>query len=318
MTGIALIGCGKWGKNYLNTIDAIPNARLLYVCDLHQEAQQLVKLNFPDIKVVEDYQIVLQDSAVKAVIIATPPLSHYEIAANCMTNGKAVLIEKPITTNVAETIGLMKIANETNQILMTGHLMLYHPAVETIKNYISEGVLGDIKFLSFERANANIFRRDIDVIGDLSIHDLAVLLYLLEQQPQWVSACGIKVADDLPIGTVSIDIGFSDNTMAHIQGNWHYHKKTRSASVLGTRGMMNFDDTEEINKKLTFITSEGEIRRLIIDKQQPLNRQCEHFINCVCNKTSPRTGSDNALKVMKLIDAIMLSIMKKRTIYLKE
>lgn len=316
MIGIALIGCGKWGKNYLKTLDAMPEARLLYVCDLSQEAQQMVTINFPKIKVVGDYRIALKDSAVKAMIIATPPLFHYEIAANCMTNGKAVLIEKPVTTSVAETAQLVNIAKKTKQVMMTGHLMQYHPAVEVIKNYISQGVFGDIKFLAFERTNANIFRQDIDVLGDLSVHDLAVLLYLLEQQPKWVSAYGIKAAEDLPMGIVSIDIGFSDNTLAHIHGNWHYHKKTRNTSVIGTEGRANFDDTEEQNKKLIFIPNKKKVSHVKIEGKEPLYKQCDHFINCVSNGLSPRSGPDDALKVMKVMEAVVLSIMEKRTIYL--
>ncbi|MEG6616327.1 Gfo/Idh/MocA family oxidoreductase [Peptococcaceae bacterium 1198_IL3148] len=315
MTGIALIGCGKWGKNYLKTLDALPDARLLYVCDLSEEARQRVTLNFPNVKVVEDYRIALSDSEVAAVIIATPPLSHFEIAANCMTNGKAVLIEKPIASDVAETVKLANIAKQTGQVMMTGHLMLYHPAVEAMKSFIDKGIFGDIKYVTFERTNFNIYRQDIDVLGDLSVHDLAVLLYLFEQQPQWVSAHGISMGTELPMGIVSIDIGFADNALAHIHANWHYHKKTRNISLIGTNGKAIFDDTAEQNRKLTLI-SDGKIRPQVIEEKEPLSSQCAHFINCVRNNAPARSGPENALQVMRLMETIIFSIIKQRTIYL--
>ncbi|MBM7855537.1 putative dehydrogenase [Desulfohalotomaculum tongense] len=316
MIGIALIGCGVWGSAYLRTLNAMPEANLLYVCDQKRAVREMVAAKFPHIKVTGSYHPLLNDSDVQAVIIATPPHSHYEIAADCLTNGKAVLVEKPTTTNMKDTEKLVRLAQENKQILMTGHLMEYHPAVEILKNHISRGAFGDIKFLNFERTNCSVYRKDVSVLWDLTVHDLTIMFYLLESKPVWVSARGIKWNEDLPMGILLVSCGFSDHTLVHIHNNWHYSQKIRRLNIVGTEMMAEFDDTRKPGPKLTFLRPNAGVQNVAVPVEKPLQRQCAHFLNCVRRKKQPRSGGAGALRVIKMMEAIESSVLKKQIVYL--
>lgn len=314
MTGIALIGCGKWGINYLRTLQTVTEAELLYVCDLDQSKRSEITARYPEIRVVDNYQTILRDTSVQGVIIATPPDSHYQLAINCLNSGKAVLVEKPVTDSYQAAEKLVEVVGQSGQILMVGHLMQYHPGVELIKQYYDQGVLGELKFLDFTRTNCQIYRKDVNVLADLAIHDLAVLLYLLEEEPLWVRAMGIKWQPELPLGSVVITVGFASGVLAHIHANWHYPIKQRRISVIGVQGLVEFDDVTAVPYSLALINATGEKSYAVPDLAQPLYRQCIHFINCINNGSSPRSDAKSALKVMKLLEAVERSLATQSTV----
>lgn len=313
---VALIGCGAWGSAYLRTINSMSAIKKVYVCELDRNIRERIALDYPTNEVLDDYFRILDDPTIEAVIIATPPNTHYEIAVNCLTHGKSVLVEKPITTKVEDAKKLIEIAELNQQILMTGHIMEYHPAVEKLKEYIKEGHLGEVQFINFERTNTNIYRVDVNVISDLTVHDLTILFYLLEEQPKWVMAQGIRWEDHLPVGTVLINMSFDNNILVHIHTNWHYPVKSRKFSLVGKKAMAVFDDTLEFGNKLKLIDEEGKVQYISILREQPLIRQCEHFTHCVRYKKQPRSDGWDALRVMKVMHALEKSLETKNVVYL--
>ncbi len=308
MLEIALIGCGAWGSSYLKTLSTMPDVKLAYVCDLNQDVIQKVNRINSQAKVITDYHRLLNDRDVRAVVIATPPPSHYQIAADCLSGGKSVLIEKPMTTDLKDAEKLVELAEQTGQVLMTGHLMEYHPAVELLKEFIRQGMFGEIKFLNFERTNFNVYRHDVNVLWDLAVHDLTVLSYLLDREPKGCWAKGINWQGKLPLGTALISLKYADGILAHIHANWHYCKKARQFTVVGTKMAAVFDDTRDFDKKLLLIEANGAQRYVQVPPVQPLYLQCAHFIDCIVNNKSPRTGGANALKIMKQIEQIQKSL----------
>lgn len=317
MTGIALIGCGKWGINYLRTLQNITEAELLYVCDSDQSKINELAALYPEINMVDDYHSVLGDSRVHGVIIATPPNTHYQLAMDSLKSGKAVLVEKPLADSYNSAKKLAAMAEQSGQILMVGHLMQYHPGVELIKKYYDQGILGELKFLNFIRTNCQIYRTDVNVLADLAVHDLSVLLYLLGEQPQWVHAVGTKWKPNLPLGSVVIVMGFASGLLAHVHSNWHYPIKQRRISVIGDQKLVEFDDGKTIPYSVALIDTTGEKTYVKPDLTQPLHQQCKHFIQCINTGTSPRSDSKSALRVMKLLEAVECSIATQTTVKCK-
>ncbi|WP_031515095.1 Gfo/Idh/MocA family protein [Desulfofalx alkaliphila] len=317
MIGIALIGCGAWGSAYLRTLTKIKGANLLYVCDKNLATLEAVAQRHPRVITTDNYKLILRDPKVQAVIVATPAVTHYSIAADCLANDKAVLVEKPITDNVKDAKDLVRLSVAKDQILMIGHLMEYHPAVERLKEYVRAGAFGSLKYIHCERTNCNVSRQDINVISDLAVHDFTVLLYLLDSRPRWVSARGRKWLDGSPLATVLIDMGFPNDLLVHLHTNWHYPLKTRKISIIGDKMMALFDDTRRENEKLT-ILREGkkELENIILPRETPLYRQCTHFVDCVIEHRQPRTCGSDAIRVMELIEAIEQAIETNSTVYL--
>ena len=288
----------------------------MYVCDLDQSKRSEIIAHYPQLKVVDNYQTILCDPQVRGVIIATPPESHYQLAVNCLKSGKAVLVEKPVTDSYQSAHKLMEVADQSGQVLMVGHLMQYHPGVELIKQYYDQGMLGELKFLDFNRTNCQIYRTDVNVLADLAIHDLAVLLYLLEEEPLWVRAVGIKWQPDLPLGSVVITVNFASGVLANVHANWHYPIKQRRISIIGDQGLVEFDDVA-VPYSVALINATGEKSYLTPDMAKPLHRQCIHFINCINSGAAPRSDSKSALKVMKLLEAVERSLATQSTVRCK-
>ncbi len=311
-----MIGCGAWGESYLRTLITIPDIKLTYVCDLNQHVLQKVNSLSSQIKVVEDYHALLDDKRLNAVIIATPPPSHYQIAADCLMCGKAVLIEKPMTTNLEDAEKLVRLGEKKGQVLMTGHLMKYHPAVKVLKEYIAQGRFGEIRFLNFERTNFNYYRQDVNVLWDLAVHDLTVLNYLIESDPNWLWAKGNSWRQDLPLGTALVSLGFENGLLAQIHADWHYYKKSRHFAVVGTKMTAVFDDTEDYEHKLLLIESNSKRCYLQVPCTEPLYLQCSHFIDCVRSNKLPLSAGRNALKIMNMIELTEKSLHNNQVIYL--
>ncbi|MBO8137434.1 MAG: Gfo/Idh/MocA family oxidoreductase [Desulfotomaculum sp.] len=315
MIGTALIGCGAWGSAYLRTLSAMPEADLLYVCDSNKEVQKKLALAYPQIKVISDYQNLLNDPEVQAVIIATPPGSHYQIAADCLTSGKSILVEKPITTNLDDAKKLVKLAWDTGRVLMPGHLMVYHPAIEIVKDYIERDVFGEIKFMHFQRTNINKYREDVNVLWDLTIHDLYIMFYLLQDVPVRVYARGMKWKEDLPMGVMLVDCEFSDNILVHIHSSWHSTGKKRRLCVVGTELMAEFNGTASVDKNLILVRPDGHTEEVYLPKEEPLYRQCKHFLQCIQQDKQPLSNGVDAVLITDLMEKIDYSLALRKAVY---
>lgn len=306
MTGLGLVGCGNWGFNYLKTLSQIPEAKLLYVCDLHDDNLKKVSTTYPHLKTTKYYQILLEDDSVDGVIIATPPDTHFPIVVDFLERNKAVLVEKPITLSYDNTVNLIAMAQKNNTILMAGHLMEYHPVVVKLHEYISKEIFGKIRYISLDRAGLG--KNRMDVLWDLAVHDLSIISYLINKNPLWVSAQGKSFLQDNIHDLVTITMEFPDDLFVQIHANSIYPQKTRQMVIAGDILVAVLDDTRD-NYKLQLIPYDGDIILPKIDTNLPLTLQCKHFINCIQSNVSPKTGSTDILWVMKLVDLIKQSLL---------
>jgi len=185
---IGVLGLGYWGPNHVRNLQELTFVRQITACDLAVDRLERVARRFPAVHATTDYEAVLADDSIDAVVIATPVVSHYQLAAAALAAGKHVLVEKPLTASSLDALGLIKQAKAADRVLMPGHTFIYSPPVEKIKSLMDSGDLGEIYFVSTSRVNLGLHQPDASVAWDLGPHDFSILRHLLDQSPSHVSA----------------------------------------------------------------------------------------------------------------------------------
>ena len=186
---VAVIGCGLWGRNIVRNFY---NLEVLdTVCDLDTENLQKIKEQYPDVHTTSDFDEILNNDEITAVAVVTPSHTHFKLVKQVLETGRHVYVEKPISTSAKEAEELKKLADEKGLVLMVGHLLLYHPAVNRLKMLVDEGDLGEVVYAQSDRLNVNYFKNDRSVMWDLAPHDVSMMAYVIGQEPkQVISAVG--------------------------------------------------------------------------------------------------------------------------------
>ena len=320
---VAVIGAGYWGKNLVRNFSAMENVKVAYVCDRDAAVRTRLQADYATPAFVENPSDVLQDKTVDAVVVATETPSHYEIARHALNAGKHVYIEKPMAQTSAEAEELVLLADKNNVKLMTGHLLMYHPAFEYVKNLIDDGALGKIYYLYSTRVNLGIIRTEENAFESLAPHDLSIALWYLGGTPTAVSATGASYLQKGIYDVVFATVYFDDGRIAHLHTSWLDPHKTRSVTVVGDKKMAVIDDvanTEKVrlyDKGVNIIPGEkrhaeytqamnirsGDIQIPHIPSGEPLARECRHFIDCIVNDSAPLSDGRNGLAVVRILEA---------------
>jgi len=310
--GIALIGCGYWGKNLARNISGIKGFSLKMVYDLNEENRNHVtkKIRAP---VGEDYKQIWERDDITAVAIAVTTSHHFEIAREALLNDRDVFVEKPLALSVKDGEELVKLAKEKNKILMVGHLLKYHPSVRWIKKYLSSGEMGDIYYLYTERLNLGRVRSDENALFSLSPHDISVMLYFLDSDPVEVSARGEGYIHDGIEDVIFFTLRFGNKVLGHIHVSWLDPHKTRKMTLVGRKKMLIFDDVEEVKKVKIYETDYKHIKSKIVvapplDLTEPLKLECLHFLECLRKRQSPLSDGMEGVKVLKVLEAAQISL----------
>ena len=248
MINIGIIGCGNWGRNYIRHFAQIPGARLVTCCDIDHKTLLAVRERYPLVKLTKNYRDIASDPKIDAVVVATPPGNHFGIARACLLRGKHVLVEKPFTLSSEEGYQLVDIAEKTGRVLMVGHIMDYHPGMRLVKKYIRSGELGRIFYLHSTRTSLGTVREDVSVLWDKAPHDIATLLYLLDEEPVSVAATGQAFVNDGLEDVVFITVRFASGIIANIHVSWLDPCKASRTTIIGEKKMIVFDDGEALEK----------------------------------------------------------------------
>lgn len=301
---VAVIGCGIWGKNVVRNFY---NLEALHtVCDLDAENRKNLKEQYPDVNIIADFNEVLANPDIDAVAVVTPSHTHYKIVKQAIEAGKHVYVEKPISTVAAEAKALDELATKNNMVLMVGHLLMYHPAVNRLKMLIKEGVLGDIRYVQSDRLNINHFKNDRSVMWDLAPHDVSMTSYILGKEPvRVISAVGASSDNNEIMDITHVTIEYEDNIIAHISDSWIHPQKRVNLLVRGTKATAIFDDTLTENKLQIFeSTSPKTSKTEVLDyiEIEPLKLECQHFLNCIENGKSARSDGHNGFNVVKVLE----------------
>jgi predicted dehydrogenase len=323
---IGAIGCGYWGPNLIRNFVEIPGAHVIAISDLNQEPMDRMMQRFPQIEsCTRDYRDLFALN-LDAVVIATPPATHYSIARDCLEHDLHVLVEKPITLDSDDAAELVHVAEENNRILMVGHTFEYNPAVRALKDMIRNGELGDIYYIDAIRASLGLFQTKANVIWDLAPHDISILRFLLDADPISVSthasACVQEGIEDVAYMTLA----FPKNVLAHIRSSWLDPSKQRRITVVGSKKMVIYDDVEPLEKikiydkgvkairhtdtfgEFSFAYHYGDVVIPYIRFEEPLRVQCQHFLDCLREGTPPRTDGVNGMRVVQVVEAAQRSL----------
>ena len=314
---ICVVGAGPWGRNHIRTLQKIGS--LGGVVDSNDSILGGIKKEFPNCLTFSS----LEDSFKKyfdAYIVATPPKSHFFIAKRIIEEKRHLLVEKPITLDLNEAKELNNLAKVNNVSLMVGHLLLFHPAFIKIKNIVDEGKIGDIQYIYSNRLNLGSFRNDENVLWSFAPHDISLFNYFFKSLPLSVYSSGVDILQEGVHDTSITSFKFDGNRMGHIFVNWLHPFKEHRFVLIGSKGMLHFEDARE-NKKLMFYKksvdlkgdlpipkSEGEIE-VSFSNELPLESELKYFISNMDKKIKKANG-DSAVDVMKVLDLASKSLIR--------
>jgi UDP-2-acetamido-3-amino-2,3-dideoxy-glucuronate N-acetyltransferase len=314
-----LIGCGFWGKNHKKLMENKKNINLKYICDLKiKEGKE------NNIIMIKDYHKILNDKEVNAVIIATPPSTHYKIAKESLISGKHVLVEKPMTSNSKEAEKLIEIAEKNKKHLMVGNIFMYNPAVQYLKKIIEKKEIGKIMHIDVRRCSKGILKertREDNVLMDVGIHDISVFLYLIQEKPLSVNAFGNSLSElsgeleDIAI----LNLKFKDSPVkCSLNVNWASPRIIKEISVIGDEKTAIFDDTSKEKLKIYEIALKNSNKSSFEDTLQtfspvlqeisPLELQFDHFIECIQTEKKPLSDGKNGLEIIKILECAQESM----------
>jgi predicted dehydrogenase len=329
LVGVAVVGYGYWGPNLVRNFANTGGAQVIAVSDLDTEKLSLAKRRHPGIVATTEFRDLLTDNRIDALVIATPVNTHFELAMAALKAGKHVFVEKPLAQTSDQVRRLIDEANRRNLILMVDHTFLYTPAVQKIRQLIVDGSLGDIYYYNGIRASLGLFQSDVSVIWDLAVHDLSIIQYILEEQPVAVSATGASHVIGTPENMAQITLFFRSSCVAHVSVNWLSPVKVRQTFIGGSRKMIVYDDVEATEKikvydkgitlngtpekahELRIGYRAGDMWAPHLPAKEALETEAAHFVDCVCNGTSPISSGLTGLRVIEILEAASRSIAER-------
>ena len=318
----AVIGWGYWGPKIARNLMALPHASLRIVADM--DAHRLASLASaqPELQATTEVEDVWR-SNVDAVVIATPVHTHYTLAKEALLHGKHVLVEKPLTTDVAQAEELVALAARHHRILAVGHTFLYNPAVQELRKMIQVGDLGRVYCVEAERVNLGLYRSDTNVIWDLAPHDISILLYLFEKEPEQIKVQAHAHLQPIVHDIAHLDFGYADGMTAHVHLSWLHPCKIRRVTVIGDARMAVYDDTNpsemiKVFNKGADVHADpvvsyrfGEIIIPHIDWIEPLHLECQDFANSIRTGEKPRSSGEVGLAVVKVLNEVQRALLKQ-------
>ena len=301
---IAVVGFGMWGRNIvrnfynLNVLDI--------VCDLDDESLKTVREQFPGVRTTKDFNEIINDKSITGVAVVTPSHTHFKIVKSMLEAGKNVYVEKPISTVAEEARVLTELAEEKGLVLMVGHLLLYHPAVNRLKMLIEDGALGELVYAQSDRLNVNYHKNDRSVMWDLAPHDVSMIAYATGKDPvKVISAVGCSTDKNEIMDITHLTIEFEGGMVGQISDSWITPQKHVTLLVRGTKATAIFDDTLPTNKLKVydnFIPANTQDFPIDYLEIEPLKLECQHFIHCCESGQKARSDGENGFKVINILE----------------
>jgi predicted dehydrogenase len=314
---VAVVGAGYWGVNHVRNFYEIGTLRM--VCDTSKPSLAKIAEKFRPVRVEPDFQSALADDAIRGVVIATPAETHYRLARAAIEAGKDVLVEKPLTLDVAEGESLVELAEKRRAVLMVGHLLEYHPAVLRLRELISSGALGELQYIYSNRLNLGKVRREENILWSFAPHDIAIILRLIDSWPTRIAATGGAYLQPHIADVTVTNMEFATGVRAHIFVSWLHPYKEQRLVVVGSKRMAVFDDVRNEDKLVIydqgveFVNGEPVARKNDgiaerLERAEPLRRQCLEFLKCIETRERPLTDGSSGLRVLRVLDAAERSL----------
>lgn len=313
---VAIVGCGGWGKNLARNLHEL--GALACIVDPSPQAQSLAsQFGLPHFATVD---AILSDLGIKAVVIATPASTHYDIASIVLKAGKDVYLEKPISLSVKDGIALEAQASTMGLILMVGHLLHYHPVYLTLKRLIHEGRIGTVRHITSSRLNLGLLRHEENVLWSFSPHDISMVLGIIEDSSCQVSAVGSDFFQPGIVDVCTMHLRFRNGCTADIRASWFNPEKVQKLVVVGSEAIAVFSDTATWEEKLVIhdyvVEWDGQRPRIVrgnavamaVPFGEPLKAEMQHFLDCIASRATPRTDAAEAIRVLSVLQAGQASL----------
>jgi predicted dehydrogenase len=333
-TNVALIGLGYWGPNLARNIAILEGAELHTLCDAQQDRLTRQGRQYPGTRTTSDFESVLADDAVDAVVLATPVSSHFDLAKQALLASKHVMVEKPLAQTSAQCAELVDLAAAANVTLMVGHVFLYNAAVRRMKEYIDSGELGDVHYVYSQRLNLGQVRHDVNALWNFAPHDLSILMYWLGNDPERVIARGYSYVQPSIEDVVFITLDFPGGIGANVHISWLDPFKTRQMTVVGSKKMIVYDDVSadaritiydkgvarsrrpdadppgsyETFGEFQLLLRAGDVLIPKVDFVEPLRVELQHFVDCIRSGERPLTDGVSGLRVVRALEAAQRSM----------
>ena len=320
---VAVIGAGNWGRNHVRTVASLPGVELAAVCDVDKKRIEAINRGYPSAFTTDDIQKALDKA--DAAVIASPAALHPEHAMAAIERGLPTLVEKPFALSVREAESIAEAAEKNGVPIVVGHLLLFHPAVERLKELISEGDLGELYYLYSQRVNLGQVRPDENALWSFGPHDIAVAVELVGATPVAVSAHGKCYIQKNIEDVVFMTLEFQSGTLAHVQMSWLDPHKERRLTVVGSNKMVVFDDMQ-IREKLKIYDKgvdrppeyssygeslsirEGDIAIPRIPNSEPLAAEIRHFVSVASGSEQSRVPASDGVVVVKILEMASESV----------
>jgi UDP-2-acetamido-3-amino-2,3-dideoxy-glucuronate N-acetyltransferase len=314
---IGVIGCGYWGKNLVRNFHEL--GALHYICDIDESQINSLREKYPDVEISLNCEDLLTDPRVKAVAIATPAASHFILAREALLADKDVFVEKPLALNYKDGENLVSLAREKKRILMVGHVLEYHPAIIKLKELVDKGELGNIKYIYSNRLNLGKFRTEENILWSFAPHDISIILGLLGEMPTEVTAHGANYLEPDKADVTITNMAFPSGVRAHIFVSWLHPYKEQKLIVIGGKKMALFDNVNSQGKLYLYnhkidwvdripVPRPENAQILELEDEEPLKRECKHFLDCLMTRRVPKTDGMSGLSVLKILEACQESL----------
>jgi UDP-2-acetamido-3-amino-2,3-dideoxy-glucuronate N-acetyltransferase len=317
---LALIGAGYWGKNLARNFYAL--GALHTLCDTNEALIDNYLKLYPDIVTTSSVNTLLTNPEITRVAIAAPAFQHYTLAKQALLANKDVYVEKPLCLNTEEAEELVTLAQKQEKILMVGHLLHYHPCVKKLQETVNNGDIGELQYIVSNRLNLGSYRTEENALWNFAPHDVSVILSLCGHQLPNKIRCvgGTYITSGVTDACMTL-LSFPNNLKAHIFVSWLHPFKEQKLTVVGSKGMIVFDDTKPWGEKLnlyrehvqwtdTKVPFAPKVDAINIDpiQKEPLREECIHFLTCCDQKKEPITDGQEGLRVLKVLQAAQESL----------
>jgi UDP-2-acetamido-3-amino-2,3-dideoxy-glucuronate N-acetyltransferase len=316
---IGLVGLGRWGIRYVETLKDIKRVNLKWVCSKTEKTIKSLHYHLPrGVKTTTDIREILQDGAVSVVIIASSGSTHYSIAKSALRHDKHVLVEKPVTFSWRQIKDLVELSRKKGKILMAGHIHCYNPGITRLERDIRKGIFGKLRFMHFVHTNSGPQREDMGVVLDFLPHTLSILSFLTKRVPISVQTSGASYSKHGFEDVATLSLKYKDGFFVTAMSSWRYPEKQMKVVVVGEKRFAFFDDYAK-KGKLNYLWKMGKRMKTKVQKlpsRRPLKIEVEHFLDCVSSGKEPLTGKNHALGVSRVLDAVQLSLKTGRLVKL--
>lgn len=323
---LAVIGAGYWGPNLIRNFSSIPEANVHTVCDLDQERLNKILHTYPDLQATTSFEDVLSNPEIDAVVVATPAETHCRVAAAALTSGKHVFVEKPLADDAADAEYLVSLAEENDLILMVGHIFLFQSSIRKMVDLINNDAIGDIRYLHGIRTSmAGTARLDTNIVWDALVHDAYILPAIFGKAPERVLAVGAGYLSENLEDVAFVTFDFGEGRLAQIYVSWYALQKARELTVIGSEGILHYDDLSEHSlmryerryEQGEALDPQGRPRwhwhddegqAVPLASAEPMRDECLHFISSIAQNHPPLTDGQSGLLAVRIIEACQKSL----------